>query len=48
VRAPDLVERLQGDGVEMIGSTPDELRALIARELPQWRDLAKSANIKLQ
>ena len=47
-RAPDLVARLQSDGVEMIGSTPDELGALIARELPQWRDLAKTANIKLQ
>jgi tripartite-type tricarboxylate transporter receptor subunit TctC len=47
-RAPDLVARLQSDGVEMIGSTPLELGALIARELPQWRDLAKAANIKLQ
>jgi tripartite-type tricarboxylate transporter receptor subunit TctC len=47
-RAPDLVARLQGDGVELIGSTPAELGALIARELPQWRDLAKAANIKLQ
>jgi tripartite-type tricarboxylate transporter receptor subunit TctC len=47
-RAPDLVARLQSDGVEMIGSTPDELGALIARELPQWRDLAKAASIKLQ
>ena len=47
-RAPDLVARLQSDGVELIGSTPAELGALIARELPQWRDLAKAANIKLQ
>jgi len=47
-RAPDLITRLQSDGVDLIGSTPDELSALIARELPQWRDLAKAANIKLQ
>jgi len=47
-RAPDLVARFQSDGVELIGSTPAELGALIARELPQWRDLAKAANIKLQ
>src|SRR4029079_9049416 len=47
-RASDLVARLQSDGVETIGGTPAELGALIARELPQWRDLAKAASIKLQ
>ena len=47
-RAPDIVERLQRDGVEPVGGTPAELGQLIARELPQWRELAKAANIKLQ
>ncbi|MCX7312062.1 MAG: tripartite tricarboxylate transporter substrate binding protein [Hyphomicrobiales bacterium] len=47
-RAPDIVTFLQRDGVEPIGGTPEELGQLIARELPQWRDLAKAANIKLQ
>ena len=47
-RAPDIVEKLQRDGVDPVGGTPAELAALIARELPQWRDLAKAANIKLQ
>jgi tripartite-type tricarboxylate transporter receptor subunit TctC len=47
-RAPDVVERLQRDGVEPLGGTPSELGLLIARELPQWRELAKAANIKLQ
>jgi tripartite-type tricarboxylate transporter receptor subunit TctC len=47
-RAPDIVERLQRDGVEPVGGTPSELQALIARELRQWRELAKAANIKLQ
>jgi tripartite-type tricarboxylate transporter receptor subunit TctC len=47
-RAPDIAERLQRDGVEPVGGTPTELAALIARELPQWRELAKAANIKLQ
>ncbi len=47
-RAPDIIERLQRDGVEPVGGTPAELSSLIARELPQWRDLAKAANIKLQ
>ncbi|MSP44426.1 MAG: tripartite tricarboxylate transporter substrate binding protein [Xanthobacteraceae bacterium] len=47
-RAPDIVKRLQRDGVEPVGGTPSELATLIARELPQWRELAKAANIKLQ
>ena len=47
-RMPDIVERLQRDGVEPVGGTPSELGQLIARELPQWRELAKAANIKLQ
>jgi len=47
-RSPDVIERLQRDGVEPVGGTPAELGRLIARELPQWRELAKAANIKLQ
>src|SRR3954454_14964984 len=47
-RAPDIVERLERDGVEPVGGTPSQLAQLIARELPQWRELAKAANIKLQ
>jgi tripartite-type tricarboxylate transporter receptor subunit TctC len=47
-RAPEIAERLQRDGVDPVGGTPQELAALIARELPQWRDLAKAANIKLE
>jgi tripartite-type tricarboxylate transporter receptor subunit TctC len=47
-RDPGVVERLTRDGVDLVGGTPAEMKALIARELPQWRDLAKAANIKLQ
>ncbi len=47
-RAPKVVERLKHDGVEPVGGTPADMGALIAREIPQWRDLAKAANIKLQ
>jgi tripartite-type tricarboxylate transporter receptor subunit TctC len=47
-RAPKVVERLQRDGVEPVGGTPADMRTLIAREIPQWRDLAKAADIKLQ
>ena len=45
---PDIAARLAKDGVDPVGGTPAEFAAMIAKELPQWRDLAKAANIKLQ
>jgi tripartite-type tricarboxylate transporter receptor subunit TctC len=48
VRAPDVTEKLQNIGVDPVGGTTDEFAKLIARELPQWRDLVRAANIKLQ
>jgi tripartite-type tricarboxylate transporter receptor subunit TctC len=47
-RAPDVVEKFQNIGVDPVGGTTTEFAALIARELPQWRDLVKAANIKVQ
>ena len=35
-------------GVEPVGSTPDEFRALIAREVPQWREVIRAANIRAE
>jgi len=35
-------------GVDPVGGPPADLATLIARELRQWRALAKAANIKLQ
>jgi tripartite-type tricarboxylate transporter receptor subunit TctC len=48
MRAPDVVGKLQRDGIEPVGGTTAEFAALIGRELPQWRDLVRDANIKLQ
>jgi tripartite-type tricarboxylate transporter receptor subunit TctC len=47
-KSPAVVDRLTHDGVDLVGGTPAQFGALIARELPQWRDLAKAANIKLK
>jgi len=47
-RAPDVIEKLQNIGVDPVGGTTDEFAKLIARELPQWRDLVRAANITLQ
>jgi tripartite-type tricarboxylate transporter receptor subunit TctC len=47
VGAPDLAERLQREGIDPLGRGSEEFAALIAREIAQWRELAKSASIKL-
>jgi tripartite-type tricarboxylate transporter receptor subunit TctC len=47
-RASDIVARFVGDGIDPVGGTPAQFGALIARELPQWRDLARAAHITLQ
>ena len=46
VRAPELIERFKRDGVDPVGGTPEDFRAQIAREIPQWREVIVSANIK--
>jgi tripartite-type tricarboxylate transporter receptor subunit TctC len=46
-RAPDVVEKFVNIGVDPVGGTTAEFTSLIARELPQWRDLVKATNIKL-
>jgi len=48
VIARDIADRFERDGIEPVGGTPDEFGALIAREIRQWRELAKSVNIRLE
>ena len=45
-RASDVVQRFASLGIDPVGGTTADFAALIARELPQWRDLVKAANIK--
>jgi tripartite-type tricarboxylate transporter receptor subunit TctC len=47
VRSPATATRLQHDGVDVVGSTPEAFAALIAKEIAQWRELAQSARITL-
>lgn len=46
VRLPDVRERLVALGVDPVGSTPDELARVLARDLEKWTAVAKAANIK--
>ena len=45
VRAPKIAERLQSDGVEVVGSDPAHFGRLIAEELKLWSRIARDANI---
>jgi len=45
---PTLAARLRAQSIEPIGDTPAQFSDRITRELKQWRDLAKSAQITLQ
>jgi tripartite-type tricarboxylate transporter receptor subunit TctC len=47
IHLPDVVAVLDKQGVSPTGSTPEEFQALIAREIAQWRDVVREANIKL-
>jgi len=48
VDRPDVQARFDKDAVEPVGSTPAEFKALITREITQWRDLARQADIKVE
>ena len=45
VQSPELRERFDKEGIEPVGNTPDEFRTLVAKEIAQWRDLAKATKI---
>ena len=46
--APDTLARFDKDGVEPVGNTPAEFRALISREIGQWRELARQTRITVE
>ncbi|MBI4189473.1 MAG: tripartite tricarboxylate transporter substrate binding protein [Betaproteobacteria bacterium] len=48
LKSPDVVERLERDGAEPVGSTPEEFMRLIASEIERWRKIATEAGIRPQ
>jgi hypothetical protein len=41
---PDVVAKLNGQlGMEIVGGSPDELAALMAKEIPRWAALVKKS-----
>jgi tripartite-type tricarboxylate transporter receptor subunit TctC len=47
LKQPDVQERLQGLGAEIVGSTPEEFGAFVNAEIAKWARVAKFANVKL-
>jgi tripartite-type tricarboxylate transporter receptor subunit TctC len=44
---PAVSTRLTGMGLRTVGSTPEELTAVLVNDLPRWTKIVKDANIKL-
>ena len=47
VRSPDVREKLEALGGEIVGSTPAEFSAYLRTEIAKWGKVAKAANIRL-
>jgi tripartite-type tricarboxylate transporter receptor subunit TctC len=44
---PDVKERLLGQGAEAVGDTPAQLSGVVKKEIAKWKQVVKSANIKV-
>jgi tripartite-type tricarboxylate transporter receptor subunit TctC len=47
IHLPEIVKLLDKQGVTPTGSTPEEFQALITREIKEWTEAAKIANVKV-
>jgi tripartite-type tricarboxylate transporter receptor subunit TctC len=48
MHAPDVVARLEAEGVELWEITPEEFRAYVAKEIPRWKAVVAAAKINAQ
>lgn len=48
LQSRDVLDRLAPDGGEPVGSTPEQFRDHLAREIARWRKVVKDAGIKMQ
>jgi len=47
IKRPDFLERLDRDGIEPVGNTPEEFAAQIKTDLAHWAKIVKAAGAKL-
>lgn len=48
IKQPDVADRLDAEGVETVGSTPEEFAAFIKTESERWSKVIKAAGVKAQ
>jgi len=48
LRLPDVKDKLTAQGVEAIGSTPDEFRKFLLAEIAQWEKVIRAAKLKFE
>jgi tripartite-type tricarboxylate transporter receptor subunit TctC len=47
LKMPDVVEKLQGLGAEIVGSTPEEFATYLRNEIAKWGKVARDNQVKL-
>lgn len=47
LKEPEVIKRLQGDGIEPIGESPQAFAEYTAKEVKKWGDIVRDANITL-
>jgi tripartite-type tricarboxylate transporter receptor subunit TctC len=48
VARPETLARFDKEGIEPVGTSPEAFASLIAREIQQWRELARETDIKVE
>jgi len=48
LNAPEARKVLEGDGADVVGSTPEQFGAVLKAEIAKWTKVAKAANIKAE
>jgi tripartite-type tricarboxylate transporter receptor subunit TctC len=46
IKDPEFAKRIAQDGLEPAGGTPEEFHALLKREVVEWAEVVKAANVK--
>jgi len=47
VRAPEMKERMAGEGVEPVGGSPERFREALRRDVPKWQKVVKDGKISV-
>lgn len=48
IKDPDFAKRIAQDGLEPAGGTPEAFEALLRREVTEWAEVVKAANVKAE